>query len=242
MSRPTISNFDASQLPTIDASDFAVELEELASPAIAQAEAEMKAMPHLQADRRLELPSMERSFLDAQKIDQAAASIQRVPGPTEALHLVVCGKFALWDVVPAILRITSPATIDSLRIATLGFSKTNVAELCQLLDAGRIRRVRLLASHYFKGTSRPIYQYAAEELAKRPAAAEFLSLRTHAKILLLQLSDGRTVTVEASANLRSCSNIEQVTLCGSPDLYTFHCRWIDDLFAAAKGAGHAEPC
>ena len=201
---------------------------------IRQLEAEMATMPHLTADRRLELSGLARSYADCRRIDYAAEAIERLPGPTEAWHVVVCGKFALWDLVPAAYRLAG--TIDTLHIATLGFSKSNIAELCRMLDMGRIRGARLLCSHYFKGTSKPIYEYATQELTTRPAAA-FLSIRTHAKILLLSMANGQTLTVEASANLRSCQNIEQLTLYGAPDLYRFHRGWIDQLFTEAATHG-----
>ena len=34
--------------------------------------------------------------------------------------------------------------------------------------------------------------------------------------------------------LRSCKNIEQITLIGSPEVYAFHVGWIDSLFAAGE--------
>jgi hypothetical protein len=101
-------------------------------------------------------------------------------------------------------------------------------------DAGQIGDVRLLCSHYFKGTSKDIYFHAVGEFAKRPGM-EFLSIRTHAKIALLALANGRRLTIESSANLRSCKNIEQATLFAGDDLYHFHRTWIDSLFLAARG-------
>jgi hypothetical protein len=131
--------------------------------------------------------------------------------------------------VPAVLDLASPARIDALYVATLGFSKNNVAEMADLLDRGIIGRLSLLCSHYFKGTSKGIYEIAADVMAKRPAA-RFRSLRTHCKILALRLTDGRTVTIESSANLRSCKNIEQMTVFGHPAVYEFHAGWMNTLF------------
>lgn len=94
-------------------------------------------------------------------------------------------------------------------------------------------RTRFSRPYYFKGTSPDIYRFAAEVLGKRKDRVEFLSVRTHAKLLLLQLP-GRVLALESSANLRSCKNLEQVTVFGSPAVHEFHRGWIDELFE--KGA------
>jgi hypothetical protein len=56
----------------------------------------------------------------------------------------------------------------------------------------------------------------------------------------MKLSDGQQLSVESSANLRSCRNIEQMTLINSPSLHKFHARWIDQLFAEAAEGHHAQ--
>ncbi len=56
-----------------------------------------------------------------------------------------------------------------------------------------------------------------------------LAMLTHAKILLMELTDGRGFTVESSANLRSCSSIEQITMTHDAELLAFHRQWITDI-------------
>ena len=121
-----------------------------------------------------------------------------------------------------------PSTIAGLYIATLGFSKSNVDNMAKLLDSGHVGSITLIASHYFKGTSPDIYTHGLDELTKR--GQRFLSIRSHAKLLAIKLSDGRTVTIEASANLRSCKNIEQLSVFGDPGLYAFHAGWMEEMF------------
>lgn len=201
--------------------------------AVAAVEREMDRLPHLPADRRHEEADVRRRFEDARQVQTASEAMKRLPGPNEAIHLAISGRFALWHMVPAVLEL-SGQVIDELTIATLGFSKKNVEHLCEMVDAGTVKYARLLASHYFKGTSSEIYEFAISNFESRKDRVAFLSVRTHAKLLLMKLADGRTVTVESSANLRSCKNIEQMTLVGSPCLFEFHRRWIVDLFDAAQ--------
>jgi len=190
----------------------------------------MGEMAHLTADIHWEEgEDIEHEARVVRQVRTAAVHIGRIPGPREAFHLVCNGRYALWDMVPAVLSLAGGAVIEDLYLATLGFSKFNVVEIVEMLDAGTIKRLSLLCSHYFKGTSGGIYELAANELYKR-SNARFLSIRTHAKLVCLKLTDGRTLTIEASANLRSCKNIEQMTIFGHPNLYEFHTGWINDLF------------
>lgn len=203
-------------------------------PSLAGIERDLHALPHITDDRSYRTRQTRRRFRDARREQSAVAAIGELPDTDEALHLLISGRFALWHMVPA-MRELSGERIEELRIATLGFSRDNIDALCSMLDAGQIDRVWLLCSHYFKGTSEEIFTHAQQQLARRPSHASFLSRRTHAKLLLLKLPDGRTFTVESSANLRSCKNIEQITILGSPEVYAFHRAWIDELFAAAQG-------
>jgi hypothetical protein len=200
----------------------------------ASVEAELRQLPHLNEDRAITTKGVRRRCQDTRKSATAAEAIGQLPGSDEATHLAIGGKFALWNVVPAIHAI-SGERICRLHIATLGFSRTNIEELAAMLDAGTVGKAWLLCSHYFKSTSSDLYEFAEKEIGARPDQASFFSCRMHAKLLVMKLASGRTITVESSANLRSCKNIETLTLIGSPDVYEFHSRWIDDLFAQATG-------
>lgn len=192
-------------------------------------ETELAGLPHLVADLRYDEPAGVERVYRSETASTAAATLGAIPGPLQAIHLVINGRYALWDFVGAVLQLAGEGvTIRRLHIATLGFSRRNVSQLADLLDAGKVGSVALLCSHYFKGTSGGIYEYAAEVLTARQQ--RFLSVRTHAKVLAIELSDARCLTFESSANLRSCKNLEQVVATGIPDLYRFHVRWIDSLW------------
>jgi hypothetical protein len=214
-------------IPTLDLNT--IPLMEGANLDVLAIECQLGELPHLEGDQRYEAPDTDRQFRDEMQARSAGEAIGRLPGPREAFHLAISGKFALWDCVPAVLSLAAPATITSLYIATLGFSKANVESMATLLDAGEIGSITLIASHYFKGTSPDIYTHGLETLTAR--GQRFLSIRSHAKLLAMKLVDGRTVTIEASANLRSCKNIEQLSVFGDPGLFEFHTKWMEGLFA-----------
>jgi hypothetical protein len=153
--------------------------------------------------------------------------IGRLPEPSEAYHMVTAKRYSLWHIVLATLKLAAPAMITRLTIATLGFSKTNLEELLQLLDAGRIGKVDFLYSVYFRSNERELCQRLAHELTTR--GHRVVACLQHAKVVLMELSDGRGFTVESSANLRSCSSIEQITVTHDPGLLDFHRQWINDI-------------
>jgi hypothetical protein len=222
---PLLSQQNPSRIPAIGVNPLLMP----ARTTEADVERQMHRLPHLRGDRVYRTRrTTRRDFQDRRRALLAEQVIERLPAEDEALHMAVCGRFALWDVVSAVLKLGA-CDIAELTIATLGFSRKNIDALCQLLDTGHISRASLLCSHYFSKTSTEIYDHAQAELSRR-STARFLSVRTHAKLLLIELADGRTVTVESSANLRSCKNIEQVSVIGDPQLYDFHRTWIDELF------------
>ena len=154
----------------------------------------------MNATRTLEHTAI-RALLDARRLQNAIEHIGRLPEPGEAFHLVTAKQYSLWHVVKATLHLAAPATIARLTVATLGFSRQNLEELLQLLDAGHIGKVDFLFSVYFKSNEREICERLAHELTTR--GQRVVAMLTHAKVLLIETTDGRSYVVESSANLRS---------------------------------------
>jgi hypothetical protein len=61
-----------------------------------------------------------------------------------------------------------------------------------------------------------------------------VAMLTHAKVLLIELTNGRSYAVESSANLRSCSSIEQITMTADRGLFDFHRAWLDELLRSGR--------
>lgn len=224
---------DLADVPTIGAGIAAM----CDGPDIDQVEAEMDEGVHLTSSLLFVEGAgdgVSHEGRDVRQVADAIAAVQRVPDAFEAFHLIADGQFALWDMVEALIELAEPVKVETLHVATLGFSKKNIAAMMAMLDADRVGRLWLLCSHYFANTSTDIWGFARAEIDKRAARAKFLSIRTHAKVVAIRLADGRTLSIEASANLRSCKNIEQITIFGQPSLYDFHRGWMADLFGRAE--------
>jgi hypothetical protein len=180
----------------------------------------------LPADRSMLRTPTRRLFVDYRANPDAFRHLKRLPKEGQSLHGVISGKYALFDLVPAILERTGD-TIADLYLVTLGFSKQNGADLCGMLDGRQVRRSTLLCSMYFQQTSPGIYDAVIPELLKRKQRVK--AFRCHGKIILARMKGGARYVVESSANLRSCKNVEQFALHRCTRLYAFHRRWVEDV-------------
>ena len=194
-----------------------------------QADPEVDVTARLKTDRAFIRSPSRRLFRDYRADPEAYKHLDPLPGAGETLHGVISGKYALWQLVPALIEKTGMKIAD-LHIATLSYSQQNAAELLGLVEDGQVKRVTLLVSYFFKSQNRELYDSLVPALLER--GHRVLSMRTHCKLLLAKMSRGTRYVVESSANLRSCKNIEQFCLTRCPRLYAFHRQWIEEeLFA-----------
>ena len=190
---------------------------------------EKDAAVELPGDRKLVRRAAARRTLNLVRIANAARHLETLPADGETWHLICKGNFAQWDYVPAVLQLAAPSTIRRLDIATLGFSASNLEDLLQLLDAGQVGQVTFLYSVYFRSVEKQSCQRLQHELTRR--GQRVFACRTHAKLLLMELSDGRCLVNESSANLRSCRNVEQSTFTHDRQLLEFHRAWMEEIFS-----------
>lgn len=172
-----------------------------------------------------------RQTLHLLNVANAAAHIERLPEAGETFHCVMKGNFHSWDLAPAILKLAAPAAAKYLGIATLGFNKSNAAELLDLFDRRQIGRIDFIASCYFRSTCADEFGFLHAGLSSR--GQRCVAVRSHAKIMLFELTDGRALVIESSANLRSCRNVEQFTLTHDRGLLDFHRGWMTTLINEA---------
>jgi hypothetical protein len=168
-------------------------------------------------------------------ITRATAILERLPAPNESIHIVTAGGLPLWSFVPAVLRLTAPATIQTLSASTLGFSRDAIGDVAAMLDSGQIGTVELLVSNYFRSVDSELYSDLHQALTTR--GQKIGAARTHCKLLCMLLSDGTPLTIESSANLRSCKSAEQAVCSNDAGLLRFHQTWITDLLQRAIRQG-----
>lgn len=184
----------------------------------------------LDDDRRHERTGGQRSYLNALAVSNAAKLLDKLPAAGESLHCVMKGNFSAWDLVPAVLDLAG-CKCQGLYVATLGFNQKVTAELLDLLDRGAVGEVAFVCSCYFRSTGGNLFEELHQGLTAR--GQRCVAIRSHAKLILFAMDDGRRFVIESSANLRSCRNIEQFTLTHATDLHDFHRTWLDHVIERA---------
>ena len=166
------------------------------------------------------------------RLEQAAAAVRALsplPVPGESLHGVTDGTYSGWSLATACIQLLAEPVAEMI-VATLGFNRPNCSDLCEAIDAGKVRSVLLLVSDYFRSSDRTVFADCRRELEARGQRVAIA--RSHAKLILLRTA-GRSIVCETSANLRGSTNYEQFTLCDDAALFDFHRRWILELVGAA---------
>lgn len=156
----------------------------------------------------------------------AAEAAEIVPAEGEAVHVVMQGNYDLQHVLIVLLE-RFGSTCEMMRVATLSLSRRNVQEMAALLDAGKVKRLDILTSDFFKRHDQDIFTELVKELhdrGQRVAAA-----RSHCKIVCMRLEDGRCFTLEGSPNLRTNKNMEQFSLTCDRDLHGHYDKFLDEM-------------
>ena len=196
-------------------------------PVFAPAVADTDKARQLSTDRRHVRRTDKAVMLDARRLANVLEHIGRLPERGEAFHLITENRYSMAHVIPATLQLAEPATIHHLTVVTLSFSQPNMVDLLAMLDSGQIAEVHFLYSCYFRANNKDACQQLAEALTAR--GQRVFSGLIHAKLLLIELTDGRTYTVESSANLRSCASVEQLAMIHDRSLYDFHRTWTNEI-------------
>jgi hypothetical protein len=157
----------------------------------------------------------------------AAEALDILPAAEgEAVHLIMSGFYDLMHLLIALLdRFGSPC--ETMRVATLSLSRRNVQEMAALFDSGKVRRLDLLTSDFFRKHDDDIFAELVQEFharGQRVAAA-----RSHCKIVTVALDDGRRYALFGSPNLRTNKNLEQVCLSYDRELHGFYDAWLSDM-------------
>jgi len=187
---------------------------------------------HVQPNLATITKAKKRAFLDARREKNALEHLIKLPGQGETLHLIIDGRFEPCDLIPAIRRLSNPATIETLYVMTLGLNEDNTGTICRGIDAKKIKTATIITSHYFRGAERPLFNWTKTEIENR--GGRVLGLRTHAKIMLMEMTDGQCYSIEGSGNLRSCKSVEQMQITNSRPLFEFHQAWIEDFIVSSK--------
>jgi hypothetical protein len=172
-------------------------------------------------------PHKSRALARYQQAAKTAAELlPELPEPGEAIHCLMLGTFDLCQVITAVAKRLPQCR--HLRIATLCYSKRNIAELCSLLDTQKGLPLTLLVSVFHREHNKSLHEWAVEELTEYPGV-KIAAARSHCKVVAFDLGEGDGLVFEGSANLRTNKNREQLTAIRDQQLHDWHAEWIDEL-------------
>ena len=163
---------------------------------------------------------------------KALEHMLKLPPAGHDLVLMMTGAWHGFDLLGAVIHLVSPAHIEKLDIATLGFNRRQATQLGKYIDLRQIRKCRFLVSTMFR--NRKPKDYKALELVLTRRGQEIASRRNHAKLLLFQISDGRTFAAHGSLNLRRCNAYENIEISTDPSLHAFFAKFMDDAIEDAR--------
>jgi hypothetical protein len=161
-------------------------------------------------------------------LQAAAEALDVLPGEGESLHAIMSGFYDLMHLLIVMLdRFESPCAV--MRIGTLSLSARNVQEMVSLIDQGKVGKIDLLTSDFFRKNDEDIFQELLKEFGER--SQRVASGRSHCKIITMHLRDDRRYTLEGSANLRTNRNAEQFCLSRDPELHAWYDTWLAGMVA-----------
>lgn len=185
------------------------------------------ATPELIGNLRYSRRPTKRELFDSLRVANATDHIGSLPRRGHTLHCITRGNYSMFDIVPTTLSLIKPAVISELYISTLSFSVKNANDLFEMMDAGGVKLARVICGAYFRANSASIFKHMADGLHARKQ--KIIGMRNHAKIILMRTTAGHSLTIESSANLRSCRNIEQFCITNDAGLFNFHRTWMETL-------------
>ncbi len=147
----------------------------------------------------------------------------------EQQHIILGGSFIVGDFIEALIK-KRKRFVREMTISTLSMSLENIDSLKNLLEAMVIEKLNLIVSDYFYSHERNNLMNAIKERLDIDECLNLAVSRIHTKIYQMKCDD-MYITVYGSANMRSSSNIEQITIDTSKECYDFYKDFHDDILS-----------
>lgn len=171
-----------------------------------------------------------RQMIRITKRTIAEKFLTELVGIGETWHIISNAKFDFWTWIPVMIGLMG-GHIETLYGSTWTMARTNVEELFEHFDAGKIGEVAILTGTYFKRRETAVFATLLEGLQARHQ--RYIAFENHAKVMLLS-RDPNYITIEGSANFTSNPRLEQYTMTNDRDLYEFHRHWMEEMLNAKR--------
>ena len=154
-------------------------------------------------------------------------------GEGERYDVLLSGNFIFGDFIEAFIIRNNIKCIE-MTISTLSLDQNNIDSLNNLLTNNYVDKLNLIISDYFYAHERSsLIPYIYDKL-DIDDKFQLASAGTHTKIIMLETLGGKKIVIHGSANLRSSSNIEQITIEENKQLYDFHFKYHNAIIEKYK--------
>ena len=165
------------------------------------------------------------------KRENAATALgELVPGLER--YFVTKGQFSLIDLIGRILDQTGPADVVVSTWTSAGY---DIEEAFDLLDDGRIRKMRFLVDAFFQRRKPQFFG----QIRKLFGDDSIAVTRNHAKLVLVTNEEWK-ISILTSMNLNLNPRLEYGLVRESAELADFNLGWIDAIFADQKDGNAAK--
>lgn len=155
----------------------------------------------------------------------------------ERFDVFIGGNFIFGDFLEAYLTTYNVKCVEMI-ISTLSLSQENIDNIANLINHNYIDKLSLFISVYFYAHERgTLIPYIYSKLNTSKCDFQLTITDTHTKTIQFQTLGGKYIVCHGSANLRSCGNVEQITLEENPELYKFYrtfFRTIEDEYKTIR--------
>jgi hypothetical protein len=218
--QPSLDWVDQTRMPAVVSTD---PLENDRMPA---------AGKHARHEARLAM----RMILKKEKAEESLAD--GLPKPGESHHIISNALYDFWNVIAEGVR--KLGGVDEFYGSTWTMNRQNVLDLMELIDAGKIKRCRMLTGTYFKRRESAVYAQLITGLAQR--GQKYVAFNNHTKIALMHAQSGRDwIVFEGSANWTANPRLENFVITNDRGLFKFHQAWMDDMLRLSKDGESTNP-
>lgn len=154
----------------------------------------------------------------------------------------VSGNFIFGDIIEALVTARNMIPRE-IYICSLSISQENIDSLKNvMLACPELEKLTIVLSGYFYSHEKySLVPYMYQELDDGSCEVQIAFGGYHAKVIAIETTQGNTLTIHGSANLRSSNSVEQVMVERGRDLYEFNADVIGEIARKFGTINHNAP-
>lgn len=148
------------------------------------------------------------------------------PQPGKSYHVLTGGNIDLVSYLQWLMLFWKK--IDRVFVTAFVMSGVEIQQFRQWMEGGCIGTVEVVLSDIFPRQYKVEWE-ALVTMYEQGLIGSIFTSKTHAKIMLIQASDGTKIVIESSANCNMNPRIEQSCITVNPDLFDFYDVYLHEI-------------